>query len=104
MAFNGTVGYQIIPDEKPTKAKVQYLVDMKNPYLIDTVTYERFTPDLLNTLQAGQQRTLLHVGKQFNVITLDEERTRLSSLLRNRGYYYYRPDYFSFGRYDFGSR
>jgi len=47
-------------------------------------------------LQAGQQRTLLHVGKQFNVITLDEERTRLSSLLRNRGYYYYRPDYFSF--------
>lgn len=95
--FNGTVGYQIIPDEKnPRKAKVQYLVDMKNPYLIDTVTYERFTPDLLNTLQAGQQRTLLHVGKQFNVITLDEERTRLSSLLRNRGYYYYRPDYFSF--------
>ena len=63
--FNGTVGYQIIPDEKnPRKAKVQYLVDMKNPYLIDTVTYERFTPDLLNTLQAGQQRTLLHVGKQ----------------------------------------
>lgn len=95
--FNGTVGYKILPDTKnPKKAKIQYLVDMKNPYLIDTIMYERFSADLLKTLQAGEQRTLLHKDRQFNVITLDEERTRLSTLLRNRGYYYYRPDYFSF--------
>ncbi|WP_321333266.1 BamA/TamA family outer membrane protein [uncultured Bacteroides sp.] len=95
--FNGSVAYEVLPDEKnPRKAKIKYLVDMKNPYLIDTVMYERFSADLLATLQKGREKTLLHEGKQFNVVTLDEERTRLSSLLQNRGYYYYRPDYFSF--------
>lgn len=95
--FNGSVNYKILPDEKnPKKARVQYLVDMKNPYLIDTVMYERFSADLLATIQSGQAKSLLHVGKQFSVVKLDEERTRLSALLQNRGYFYYRPDYFGF--------
>ncbi len=93
--FNGQVDYKVLPEKNPKKAKVQYKVDMKNPYLIDTIMYERFSDDILNTLEKGRRRTLLHPEQQFNVLTLNDERTRLTTLLRNRGYYYFRPDYFN---------
>lgn len=95
--FNGTAGYKVITDPKnEKKAKIQYHLDMGKPYILDTIMYERFTPEVKNMFLRAGRRTLLHKGDQFNVVELDAERQRLSTLMRNRGYYYYRPDYIGF--------
>ena len=95
--FNGTVSYKIIVDKKDSlKADILYTVDMKNPYFIDTVYYQRFTPQTMQIMEKGRRASYLTPGEQFNVVDLDNERTRISSLLRNRGYFYFRPDYMTY--------
>ncbi|EXY31469.1 surface antigen family protein, partial [Bacteroides fragilis str. 3397 T10] len=78
------------------KASILYTVDMKNPYFIDTVYYQRFTPQTLRIMERGRRMSYISPGEQFNVVDLDEERTRISTLLRNRGYFYFRPDYMTY--------
>lgn len=95
--FNGNVSYSVVPDKKDTlKADVHYTVDMKAPYIIDTVYYKGFTPAALKIIERGRRASFLTQGEQFNVVELDAERARISSLLRNRGYYYFRPDYMTY--------
>ena len=92
--FNGTVSYETFTDSKDSlKAKIQYTVDMSNPYVIDTVTYRGFSPRTQRIMELGRRRSLISPGEQFNVLDLDGERTRISTLLRNVGCYYFRPDY-----------
>ena len=91
--FNGKVDYDILPNAKDSlKAKVRYRVDMANPYYIDTVCYQGFSPRTQAVMELSRRRSLIRPGEHFNVADLDGERTRLSNLLRNIGYYYFRPD------------
>lgn len=95
--FNGKVDYDILPNAKDSlKAKVRYRVDMANPYYIDTVCYQGFSPRTQAVMELSRRRSLIRPGEHFNVADLDGERTRLSNLLRNIGYYYFRPDYLTY--------
>ena len=88
--FNGNVTYEVLPDKKDSlKADIRYTVDMKNPYFIDTVYYERFNAQTLKIMEKGRRMSYLTPGEQFNVVDLDDERTRISGLLRNLGYFYF---------------
>lgn len=95
--FNGKVGYKTLIDPKDSlKAKLQFTVDMRNPYFIDTVFYRGFNDTTMRIINLGRRRSLISPGEQFNVTDLDGERTRISGLLRNMGYYYFRPDYLTY--------
>ena len=95
--FNGTVSYQTFTNPKDSlKAKLQYTVDLRNPYIIDTLAYKGFNSRTLRFMQFSRRRSLIKPSTQFNVTDLDGERTRISELLRNVGYYYFRPDYLTY--------
>lgn len=95
--FNGTVSYKTFIDPKDSlKAKLQYTVNMRNPYFIDTVYYRGFSERTLRIMELSRRRSLISPGEQFNVPDLDGERTRISTLLRNVGCYYFRPDYLTY--------
>lgn len=95
--FNGTVSYKTFIDPKDSlKAKLQYTVDMRNPYFIDTVLYRGFTERTQRIMELSRRRSLISPGEQFNVTDLDGERTRISTLLRNVGCFYFRPDYLTY--------
>ncbi|EJW92309.1 outer membrane protein, family [gut metagenome] len=95
--FNGRVSYQTFVNPKDSlKAKIQYTVDMQNPYYIDTVSYQGFSKRTMRIMQMSRRRSLLHPGQQFNITDLDAERSRVSDLLRNVGCYYFRPDYLTY--------
>lgn len=95
--FNGDVSYQTFTDKKnPKKVKLQYMVAFRNPYFIDTLYFQGFTERTTNIMERSLRRSLLRPGVQFNVLDLDAERTRISNLLRNVGYYYFRPDYLTY--------
>lgn len=95
--FNGSVSYKTFTDPKDSlKVKVQYTVNMRNPYFIDTVYYRGFSQRSARIMELGRRHSLISPGEQFNVTDLDGERTRISTLLRNVGCYYFRPDYLTF--------
>ena len=69
---------------------------MRNPYFIDTVYYHGFNERTLRIMERSRRRSFISPGEQFNVLDLDEERKRISTLMRNVGCYYFRPDYLTF--------
>lgn len=95
--FNGTVNYEIIPNPKnEKKAKVQYTVDMKNLYTIDSVAYLKFPPQADSLIRKTMPERLLRRDEAFSVTQLEAERERLSTLFRNNGFFYFRPNFITY--------
>lgn len=95
--FNGNTSYTIIPNSKdPKQAKIEYRVSMKKPYTYDSILYAQRRHRTDTIVMANVTRSLLKKGDNFNVTVLEAERQRISTLLRDNGYYYFRPEYISY--------
>lgn len=91
--FGSSVDYKVIDQKNPKTAKIAYTVRMNTLSTIDTIEYANF-PDVADSLiRATTDKSLLHVGDPFDVANLDAERSRLTNLFRNNGYYYYQSPY-----------
>ena len=92
--FNGATAYELVPDKKdPRKAKIAYQITMNPPYTIDSVYYVRMRNRVDSLLPRMSNERLLRKGDNFNVVRLQEERERIADMLRDNGYYYFRPEY-----------
>ena len=91
--FNGSVSYQEVPQKNPKEAKVSYVIDMAQPYFLDSIAYLRYPHYADSLIRSTHSQSVLKSGENFSVLKLEEERQRLSSLFRNHGYYYYRPEF-----------
>lgn len=95
--FNGSARYEIIPDKKDSlKAKIHYYVEMNQGYRYDSIQYMRMRHFADTLIHAHAHEQLLRKEDQFNVIQMENERQRISSLLRNKGFYYYRPEFITY--------
>lgn len=95
--FGSTASYSLQPAKNPKKASIVYNVDISKPYLLDSILYfgghtplERFLDSLT------RKSAYLVKGERFCVDSLSAERVRMANALRNRGYYYFRPEYIEF--------
>lgn len=91
--FNGTVGYEVLPQKNPRKAKISYTVLPRNLFRLDSIEYRGFSEGMDSLIRKTFPQRKLFGGDPFSVINLDAERTRLYNLFRNSGYYYYKNDY-----------
>ena len=80
--------------KRPRTAKIQYHVNFGDLYMLDSIDYINFSPDVYNKITSSDM--LIKRGNPFSIATLDNERTRISNLLKNKGYYYYQPSYITF--------
>lgn len=94
--FRAKVFYDTIPMPNPRKAKLSYSVLPGKLFHLDDIEVKSFPSTIDSIIHKASDKTLLHSGDPFRAVTLDEERTRISELLRNQGYYYFRPDYIHF--------
>ena len=95
--FNGRVTHEIVPDRKnDRKSKVGYRVQMGHSYRLDTVIYAGFRPEADSLIRRTMRWSKLKPGDQFSVLKLDEERQRISTIFRSRGYFYFVPSYITF--------
>ncbi|MBQ0142473.1 MAG: BamA/TamA family outer membrane protein [Prevotellaceae bacterium] len=93
--FQGYVDYEILDQNNPKKKKVAYNVNLGKPYILDSIQY--VFPELIDSIRiAADDKILLHKNDQFNAEKLQNEKNRITELLRNKGFYFYRPDYISF--------
>lgn len=91
--FGSYVNYDILTNSNPKKAKIGYTVNIGDLTTIDTLTYENFPVEAQQLIDSMSTESLVHKGGPFDVSTLEAERTRVSTLLRNNGYFYYQPGY-----------
>ena len=94
--FHGQVGYNVVTQRNPKKAKIGYDVTMGPLLTIDSISYLGFPAEADSLIKATAHQSLLHTGDAFTAAALDGERTRISTLFRNNGYYYYQPAYASY--------
>lgn len=94
--FRGSVGYDEIVSRNGKESKIAYNVNCGHLFTIDSVKYSNFPYDADTLIAAHQDESVLKKGVAFDIASLDAERTRVSTLFRNNGYFYYQPGYVSY--------
>ena len=79
---------------KNRKVNLTYLITANQPYKIRH--YEVDLPQPAVREIAEDARCKVHEGDQFSTATLDEERERITTVLRNRGYFYFEKSLLEF--------
>lgn len=78
------------------KAKVRYTLHVAPPWHYSKISYPEVEEGMQHLVDSLYVTSLMRVGAQYNLDTLTLERKRISQLLRNRGYYYFRPEYMEY--------
>ncbi len=94
--FQGKVGYEVLTQRNPRKAKVRYDVRAGKLYRLDSVEYRGFPAYMRDVLSANAGGGKLHSGDAFSVVNLSAEQTRIEELMRDNGFYYYSSGYTTF--------
>ena len=94
--FGAYVNYERIPQKNPKMAKLSYSVFPGRLYTLDSVSIVGFPAEADSLIQSTANDSYVKKGNPFVVSNLDAERQRISTLLRNNGYYYYQPGFASY--------
>ncbi len=97
--FGSTATYEEVPDKKnPKKASMAYTFDVSSPYRIDTIEYfNRPSNGITNFIDSlARKSKWFQKGSVFCVDSLSALRVDIANNMRNRGYYYFRPEYIEF--------
>lgn len=89
--FNPEISFKTFVNNK-NNAKVYYLVRLNEPYTYNVV--DNYLPDTVisDLVFGGESETLIKPGDILNSYTLDDERSRITEILRNNGYYLFSKD------------
>lgn len=95
--FGSSASYDVQPAKNPKKGKIIYTLDVGKPYMIDSVILFGKKGNIYKSIDSlAIKSKYLKPGQQFCVDSLSAERVRIANALRNRGYYYFRPEYIEF--------
>jgi outer membrane protein assembly factor BamA len=91
--FGSSVDYEVFPSKRNArKASIGYTVHYAEPYRYSRIDYAP-TPseEVNNIVRNARSESALQPGRVFSASALEEERTRLVTLLRSSGFYLYGP-------------
>ena len=94
--FRSYVDYEPVPTKNPKKSRLRYTVHLDSLFTLDSISYINFPSAMKQLIDSTREESLLQKGNPFSLSKLDGERTRISTLFRNNGYYYFAPNYSSY--------
>lgn len=77
---------------KRPMAEVEYHIDAGRPYTLCNITWSVDDAAIDSIVRASRTSSLLVEGMRFDADVLDKERTRITDLLRGKGYLYFNRD------------
>ena len=92
--FNGFTESQII--EKKHTGKVVYTSHVHPPYKIKELNYAISDDSISRLILSDKENSLVKPGNDYNLDILKGERIRIDAMLKNKGYFYFNPDYLLF--------
>ena len=69
---------------------------LPDPFRYSSVDLWGWKGQMDSLVRQSMRFSLLKAGEQYDVNVLEQERQRISDILRNRGYYYFQPQYIEF--------
>ncbi|MEN2400803.1 BamA/TamA family outer membrane protein [Flavobacterium sp. MC2016-06] len=75
------------------RATAEYTVVPKKQYIIKSVTFPDDSLKMSKIIARSSRRSLLKVGKPYDLDLVKAERERIDARLKEKGYYYFNPDY-----------
>ncbi len=95
--FRGSASYELIHPKNPKKAAIRYTVTTGDPYPIDSVQLLPDTCRLYHLIDSLAMRDpYLSRPQRYCTDSLSTARTRITNGLRNRGYYFFSPEYIEY--------
>jgi outer membrane protein insertion porin family len=92
--FNAETSYDA--DTSGRKVTVTYLINEKAAYTLDTIWLQVSDRRIRELLESTSDQTYLTEGERYKQSNLAAERTRISDLLRDNGYYEFSQQYVEF--------
>ena len=93
--FNSEVKKQITYSSNK-KAIVNYLIKASKPYYINDITYSIEDEDIKSEFYSKLSNSIIKKGDIFEIDKLDKERERITTLLKNLGYFEFNRDFISY--------
>jgi len=78
---------------KDKRAKAIYTADGGSQYTIKTVSFEQDSSLLTRTIFESAKNSFLKPGKPYNLDIMKGERERIDAFLKERGFFYFSPDF-----------
>lgn len=84
-------------DKNNKKAKITYEVNVKAPYTLGDITYINEDTPLTNLIDSvARTNQYFKTGSRYCLDSLNNVRIDIANQLRNRGYYFFRPEYIEY--------
>lgn len=92
--FETKIDYEI--KTKSFKNEIIFKITPGNPYRINEINYDISDSLLAGFVMPVKSKSLIKNNDVYNAYTLDDERDRITQVLRNSGYYYFSRNYIQF--------
>lgn len=92
--FNSKVNYIIKSEDY--KTQISFHVELSNPYKISEINYDITDTIVKSFVFENIDKSLLKIDDIYNAYTMDDERDRITTNLRNSGYYLFSRNYIQF--------
>jgi outer membrane protein assembly factor BamA len=92
--FNSFTEFKIV--EKKQTANVIYTSHVHKPYITENLNYNISDDSLSSIILRNKKESFIKPGEDYSLDILKAERMRIDALLKNKGYFYFNPDYLVF--------
>jgi len=89
--FNSFTEYKIV--EKKHTAKVVYTCHIHKPYTLKDLIFSISDDSIASIIRSENKHSLVKTGDTYQLDMLKLERIRLDAVLKDKGYFYFSPDY-----------
>jgi hypothetical protein len=86
-------------DKKKKKAHVTYIIDEREPYLLDSIYTNSDNEGLLNLMKKTEKESFIEKGDSYDQRNFTKERERLEELFKNNGYFMFTKSFIDYNLY-----
>lgn len=95
--FSGKASYELVQGKNKKKASIRYNVSTGPAYMIDSVELLPDTCRLNHLIDSIVSRSeYFRPGNRYSTDSLSALRIRVANAMRNRGYYFFKPDFIEY--------
>ena len=88
------VRYTVREDEHT--ADIQYSIAIQSPYKLNSIAVKGGDTTMAEAIRSTMKETILAAGNQYDLVNLKQERERIDAALKEKGYFYFSPDFIVF--------
>ena len=95
--FSGNASYELIKGKNKKKARILYTINTGPEYTFNEIRLLPDTCTLNNTINSIASKTsYLKPGSRYCIDSLSDTRINIANALRNKGYYFFKPEFIEY--------